>query len=135
MSTRAVKIDNKPIIVITIIPPPVVPDDVLSVAKYVTEFKREVKTHVYRILDFSVFGDDFTFTDLVQGMAAERGLEGGINDMEVSSIYVGSSQWVVFGADAFQKQSQYGQTNVVHIAATVDEAIEYARAEVEKNKP
>jgi hypothetical protein len=47
---------------------------------------------------------------------------------------VGFGEWVSFGVQAFQEQSQYGKTNILHICSSVDEAIAVARAEIAKHK-
>lgn len=127
MSIEIKQLPNEPIIVLKVVPPPVVPDDTITVTKEAASFKKKVGGHIYRIVDFSAFSKNFSFADLIHGMAAELKVEGGINDMDVSSIFVGSDEWVVFGAKAFQEQDQYGPTNVKHICTTVEEAVEFAR--------
>jgi hypothetical protein len=134
MPLEVKELTNEPIIVLSVLPPEGGPTEAAEGGRIVTEFKKKVGKHVYRILDFSVLSEDISFSNLVTAMGAEMGMEGGIGDPEVSSIYVGSSQWVVFGAKAFQEQAQYGQTNVIHICGTVDEAIEFARADIESKK-
>jgi hypothetical protein len=127
MSIKVTKIPQDAIIVCSIVPPVKLPGDVLDCLKETVQFKKEVNKHVYRIVSFIELGQDLPFGELVQGMGIEIKAEGGINDMEISSIYVGSTEWVVFGADAYRNQSQYGEVNVIHICSSVDEAIEVAR--------
>lgn len=102
-------------------------DDVQKVLKQVADFKHKVGGHVYRIIDFTQVASSIAFSDLVQAMALEMNVEGGINDGEVSTIYVGSNEWIQFGAKAFQTQAQYGKTNVIHICGSTDEALAFAR--------
>jgi hypothetical protein len=117
-------------IVVTAIPPPQFPDDVIKLAQEVVNFKKEAGGHVYRILDFTRL--PMSFSDLIMGMGADRNAEGGINDPEVSTIFVGSGEWVEFGVKAFREQAQYGQTNVKHICASVDEALAFVQEDRKK---
>ena len=58
MPTEIKRIPNEPIIVHKVIPPPKTPDDVDDIAKATTELKRDIKQHVYRIVDFTAFGEN-----------------------------------------------------------------------------
>ncbi len=134
MSIQTKLLPNEPIIVVSIMNPIEVPEDVLSSVQASAKFKHEQGGHIYRILDFTLLGHDLPFSTLVQGMSFELKADGGINDVDVSTIYIGSTEWVLFGAAAFKNQPQYGQTNVIHICGTVDEGIAFARADIEKKK-
>jgi hypothetical protein len=134
MSIQVKPLDNEPIIVMHIMPPSEIPGDVLGTIKACADFKRAKGGHVYKILDFTTLGEDLPFANLVNGMVFETKVEGGINDMDVSTIYVGSTEWVLFGAAAFKNQKQYGETNVVHICGTVEEAITFARNDITSKK-
>lgn len=134
MSIQTKYLENEPIIIVSIIPPIEIPGDVLGVVQTVAKFKHEQGKHVYRILDFTTLGQDLPFSSLVNGMVFELNTEGGINDEGVSTIYVGSTEWVLFGAAAFKNQPQYGKTNVIHICGTVEEGISFAHADIQKKK-
>jgi hypothetical protein len=127
MSIQTRHLPNEPIIVVSIMNPVKIPDDVIASVQAAAEFKRERGTHIYRVIDFTTLGEDLPFSSLVNGMVFELKAEGGINDKDVSTIYVGSTEWVLFGAAAFKNQQQYGETNVLHICGSEEEGIEHAR--------
>ncbi|NLX09244.1 MAG: hypothetical protein GXY36_06275 [Chloroflexi bacterium] len=126
------ELPGEPIIVFHVRLPHVPQDDVSETLKTTAEFKQKMGGHIYRIVDLSLF--NLSFSDAMLGMAAERGAEGGVNDMEMSTIFVGSGEMVKFGAKAFQEQKQYGETNVVFVCSTVEEGIAFARAELAKEE-
>ncbi len=132
MTVEIKELTGEPIIVCAIRLPHTPQDDVRMSQEAVSAFKKKMDGHVYRIIDLSQF--NLSFSDAVMGMAADRNEDGGVNDPTISSIYVGSSEMVKFGAKAFQEQDQYGKTNVVHVCSTVDEGIAYARAELQKQQ-
>lgn len=132
MTIEIKELPGEPIIVFYVRLPHTPEDDVRNSLGATAGFKKKIGGSVYRVVDLSAF--NLTFSEAMMGMAAERGAEGGINDADVSTIYVGSSEMVKFGAKAFQEQVQYGKTNVVFVCSTVDEGIAYARAEIAKKK-
>jgi hypothetical protein len=132
MTVEVKEVPNEPIILFSVVLPHTPEDDVRAATQGTTEFKKKWGGHVYRVVDLSHF--ELNFSQAMMGMAAERGLEGGVNDLEISTIYIGSGEWVTFGVKAFQEQAQYGQTNVIHICSTVDEGLAFARAHIEQNK-
>ncbi len=132
MANKVKEMPNEPIIVISVLPPERGPEEAKEMLKVVTDFKHKIGGHVYRILDFSVLSEGISFSNLILAMGVELKQEGGINDEDVSTIYVGSSQWVVFGAKAFQEQPQYGKTNVVLVCESVEEALAFAREDIKK---
>jgi hypothetical protein len=127
MSIAITRLSDDKTILIAVFPPPRIPDDVTNLAQEVVNFKKAVGGHIYRVLDFTKL--PMSFSDLVMGMGSDRNAEGGINDPDVSTVFVGSGEWVEFGVKAFREQAQYGQTNVKHICASVDEALAFVRAD------
>jgi hypothetical protein len=127
MSIETTHLPEDYTILVTIIPPPKFPDDVINLSQEVVSFKKAVGGHIYRILDFTKL--PMTFSDLVMGMGSDRNTEGGINDPDVSTIFIGSGEWVEFGVKAFREQAQYGETNVKHVCISVDEALAFVRAD------
>lgn len=109
------------------VPPPVFPQDMLDLHKAVSDFKKEMGTHIYRVVDISAMPSTLGMT--IEAMAADMNPDGGVNDMGITSIYIGSGEWVKFGAKAFQEQQQYGPTNVKAVVSTVDEAMAFIRAD------
>jgi len=132
MTVEVKELPGEPIIVFHASLPHNPEDDIRIGLQGTVDFKKKMGAHVYRVIDLSKF--NLTFSEAMMGMAAERNSEGGVNDPEVSTIYVGSGEWVTFGVKAFQEQAQYGKTNVIHVCSTVDEGIAFARADIEKKK-
>lgn len=130
MSVELKELPNEPILVVLTHPPLRIEDGPIA-SQAVVVFKKKLGGHVWRVIDFSEL--DMTFSDAMLGMATEQGVEGGINDMDVSTIYIGSSEIVKFGVKAFQEQEQYGKTNVIGLFETVDEGIAFARADIKKH--
>lgn len=126
------RLPDEHIIGIAILPPTENPKDGIALAEEVIKFKREVGGHIYRILDFTKL--PMSFTELMMGMSADMNPEGGINDPNISTIFIGSGEWVEFGVKAFKEQVQYGQTNVKHLCTSLDEALAFARADREKKE-
>jgi hypothetical protein len=126
------ELENEPIIIIDLKLPHEPEVDVKASQEAATAFKKKRNQHIYRIIDMSFF--NLSFTEAMMGMAADMNAEGGVNDKDISTIYVGSSDMVKMGATAVQQQSQYGATNVVCICSTVDEGIAFARADLQKKK-
>lgn len=126
MTIEWLELPGEPIIVITVYPPLKVTDDAVGSFQHVVEFKRKTGGHVWRIIDFSRI--NMTFSEAVIGMASERDIEGGINDPDVSTIYVSSANIVKMGVKAFQEQAQYGKTNLIGLFGSLDEALNHLRA-------
>lgn len=104
--------------------PLAIPQDPIKVMEEVSKFKKEVGGHVYRILDYSKI--KITFSDMMVSMAAELDHEGGANDPDVTSLFVGTDEMVRLGTASLKNQEQYGKAKV-HLFTSVDEAIEQAR--------
>ncbi len=134
MSISQTSLPGEPILIVSIVPPLKSPDDVQASIQASAEFKKAQGGHVYRILDFKSLGQDLPFSALVNGMAQGLKTDGGVNDPDVSTIYVGSTEWVVFGVKALQNQAQYGPTNVLTLCESVDEAIAAARADMKRRE-
>jgi hypothetical protein len=132
MTVTIRELPNEPIIVFELHLPHTPEEDVTSSQKATSAFKKKMNQHIYRVVDMSFF--NLSFTDAMMGMAADMNTDGGVNDPNVSTIYVGSGDMVKFGAKAFQEQTQYGKTNVVFVCSTIDEGITFARAEIQKKK-
>ena len=131
MSIKTTNLPGEPILIISMVQPLKTSDEA-DVNQASAEFKNAEGQHIYRILDFKSLGGDVPFSEMMSGMAQGLNAEGGVNDPDVSTIVVGSTEWVVFGAKAIQDQAQYGQTNVVHLCGSVDEGIEFARAAIKR---
>jgi hypothetical protein len=119
-------------ILIVMLPPPVIPKDTVDLQQAVSGFKKEIGGHVYRIVDLTKM--PVKFSDLVMAMASDMNPDGGINDPDVSTIYIGSGELLSFGAKAFQEQKQYGPTNIKALVATLDEALAFARTDTANKK-
>lgn len=130
MTLKIEELPDEAIIVCTINLPHVPAEDVRDTLQATASFKEKLGKKVYRIVDLSLF--ELSFSEAVMGMGAEKDAPGGINDPDVSTIYVGSGEWVTFGVKAFQEQEQYGETHILAICNTVDEALSAARADIAK---
>jgi hypothetical protein len=80
---------------------------------------------IYRLMDFTAGID---FSGMIMCMAAERGQEGGANDPDVMSFFVGSHALVELGVQALKDQPQYGQPTVF-LFTSYDEAYNRVMAE------
>ena len=94
------------------------------------KLKNELGRAVYRIIDVTTM--DLTFPDMTAAMAAERGLEGGSGDPDVTTCFVGSGALVEIGTKALAEQDQYGKGNV-KMFTSVDDAVDFIRGDVEDN--
>ena len=72
MSIKVTSYADERILVITMTPPIITPDDPIATLQACVEFKATGATPVCRILDFSQTKIDFS--SMMMGMAAERGL-------------------------------------------------------------
>lgn len=97
------------------------------------DFKQKVGGHIIKILDFT--HAEVKFSDMMQGMASEKGLPGGINDPDLSTIFVIQGDIPQLGVEALKEQDQYGEVrNVIGHFQTRDEALVAARAEMAKRQ-
>jgi hypothetical protein len=123
MSIATEKMSGLPIALITGTAP-LVEKDALDSMQAAIELKKEFPgKKVYRVIDFS-HGIDFS--GMMICMAAEAGKEGGANDPEVETYFVGSSELVELGVKALQEQEQYGTAPNVHLFLSLDEAVNLA---------
>ena len=127
MSTEVKQMPDEHAILVTLIPPPIIPKDTIDLHQAVSSFKKQIGGHVYRIVDLTKL--PVTFSDLVIAMASDMNSDGGVNDSDVTTVYIGSGELLAFGAKAFQEQKQYGTTNVKAVVATLDEALAFIRAD------
>lgn len=105
--------------------------DGMAELQAVNEFKQKAGGHIVRILDFT--HAEVKFADMIQGMASEKGLPGGINDPDVSTVFVALGDIAQLGVEALREQDQYGDIrNVVGLFQTRDEALAASRAEIAK---
>ncbi len=114
-------------VVVAMIPPPIFPKDTTDMHQAVASFRKEVGGHVYRIVDLTKM--PVKFSDLVMAMASDMNPDGGINDPNVTTVYIGSGELIAIGAKAFQEQKQYGQTNIKAVVGTLDEALAFVRTD------
>lgn len=107
--------------------------DVSETLEYVAQYKKKVGVPVYRVVDMTQF--PLTFSEAMMGMGAELNHEGGVNDPDVRTVYVGTGEWVQFGVKAFNEQAQYGKTYILDICSSVEEGLASARADIAGKKP
>ncbi len=125
MSIDITRMPDEHAILIKLLPPPLFPKDTTDLHQAGAGFKKEIGGHVYRIVDLTKM--PVKFSDLVMAMASDMNPDGGINDVDVTTVYIGSGELIAFGAKAFQEQKQYGQTNVKAVVASVDDALAFVR--------
>ena len=131
MSIETKVLPNEPVIIISVTPPIKTPDDAVALYSEVVKFKRDAGVKpVYRVLDFS--RAQLHFSDMMVGMAAERGQEGGYSDPEVRTVFVGTDEMVEFGVKALQNQTQYSAANIVGMFTSVDDAVAFVRQHLVK---
>lgn len=130
MTIELTEMPEEPILKIVVQHPFDSEKDLSDTLDAVAAFQRKMGSHVYRIVDLTNF--NLTFPELMGAMAFDRNKDGGINDPQVSTIYVGSGEWVEFGVTALKEQDQYGDTNVIGLCGSVDEALAVAREDLAK---
>ena len=128
MPTTYKYFDNDPIILV-IHTGTAQPDMAISSRAEVAKFQKAQGRMVHRILDFT--GCKVDFSGLVLSMASDQG-PGGIDDPNVTTIFVGTTQMVDLGANAFKEQKRYGAVNPVELFTSVDAAVDFARSKVAK---
>ncbi|MBN2303183.1 MAG: hypothetical protein JXQ72_01820 [Anaerolineae bacterium] len=132
MTIELQELPGEPIITVAVRMPHDPQADVVLSLQAVSDFKKKRDGHVYRVVDLSLF--DLSFSEAMVAMGVEVGKDGGINDPDVSTVYVGSGEWVQFGVKAFREQEQYGTVNILHLCETIEEGIAFARSDIEKKK-
>lgn len=125
MPTNITEMSDINLIILENTPPVEIPDVVLENTRQSAAFKQKLGTPIYRILDVSKV--DLQFSDMMVAMGAERGMEGGSSDPDVTTLFVGSGELVKMGTKALAEQDQYGKARV-HLFTTQEEAIQFARA-------
>ena len=126
MSINATRMDEISTIILEAVPPSKFPDDPIANLEEAKKFKEHIGGHIYRLIDLSAVSADYTFSDVMIGMATERGKEGGADDPDVTTIFVGFGDVVELGAKSLQEQEQYGKGDV-HLFNSQDEALRYIR--------
>jgi hypothetical protein len=62
-------------------------------------------------------------------MAADKG-PGGIDDPDVTTIFIGTHAMVKLGVNAFKEQKRYGAVNPIEFVTSVDEALALIHARI-----
>ena len=125
MSIKVEKYPDIHTVLITMQEPLIVPDDAVGALATSAAFKKEQGCHIYRIMDFTQV--NLNFSDMMVGMATEKGHEGGLYDPDVSTIFIGSGELVELGVEALKNQPHYQGANVAGLVRTREEALEIAR--------
>ena len=125
MSIRVEKFADIRTVFVTMVPPLTVPEDAIQALTASAEFKKEVERPICRIMDFSQV--DLNFSDMMVGMASEKGHEGGLYDPDVATVFIGSGEMVELGVNALKNQPHYEGANVAGLVRTREEALEIAR--------
>lgn len=115
-------IDTRPkenIIIITVKPPVVVPDDPAEATEATLAFQKKQGGAICRITDYSQV--KLTFSDVVEGMATDKAFR----DPNIYSVMIGTDAMIKMAADGF-RQAQYGSVNVT-LVSTRDEALKKAK--------
>lgn len=122
MSIQFENVKGLPILLVKAYPP-LVEQDAVENMQHAVELKKQFPgKKIYRVMDFT---SGIDFSGMMVCMAAERGQEGGANDPDIMSFFVGSHELVEMGVSALKQQPQYGQPTVF-LFTSYDEA--YNRA-------
>lgn len=132
MAIEITEMPGEPIVLLAAKMPYEPDQDMEASLQAVRDFKKKIGGHIYRVVDLTHF--ELTFSQAMQSMAVERNVEGGINDDDVTTVYVGSGEWVEFGVKAFLEQAQYGKTNILKLCKTVEEGLAAAREDLAKRQ-
>lgn len=131
MPLKIQSLPDEPILIIEMFTPADPFKDGEAELKATIDFKKKIGGHVFRVLDFT--HAEIKFGDMMQGMAAEKGKEGGINDPDVSTVFVAQGDMAQLGVEALREQKQYGDfRNVIGLFPTRDAAIAAIHAEMVK---
>ena len=125
MSIKVEKYPEIHTVLITMVEPLTVPDDAVGALAASAEFKKDQGCCICRILDFSQV--KLNFSDMMVGMAAEKGHEGGLYDADVATVFIGSGELVELGVEALKSQPHYKGANVAGLVRTREEALEIAQ--------
>ncbi len=125
MSIKVEKFPDIHAVLITMIEPLTVPQDALDALAAGADFKREMAGRICRIMDFSHVHLDLS--SMMVGMTTEKGHEGGLYDVEVATVFIGSGPMVDLGVNALKNQAHYKGANVAGLVRTREEALEIAR--------
>ena len=107
------------IIIVTIQPPVIMPDDPLAATEETLRFQQQQETTICRITDFRQVR--LTFADMVEGMAADEAFR----SPYVRSVVIGTDPMIKVGTRGF-KQAQYGGIDVTLVASR-ENALQQAR--------
>lgn len=119
MGVHVEELPDEQIIIITIQPPVIMPDDPLGATEATLRFQQHQNTTICRITDFRPVR--LTFADMIEGMAADEAFR----SPHVRSVVIGTDPMIKVGAQGF-RQAQYGGIEVM-LVTTRDEALQQAR--------
>jgi hypothetical protein len=107
------------IIVITIVPPVVMPDDPANATKETMKFQKEQGTTICRITDFTQV--KLSFADVIEGLATDEAFR----SPHVRSVVVGTDPMTKVGVKGYL-EAPYGGLDVL-LTPTREEAMRQAR--------
>lgn len=111
-------------ILLAVAAPPLEAEDALEIMAEATEMKKQFPGQkIYRVMDFT---QGIDFSGMMVCMATEKDHEGGANDPDIETYFVGSSELIALGVKALKEQEQYGVAPNVHLFLSVDEALQLA---------
>ena len=125
MSLRTEKFPEVRAILFTFTPPLSMPADVITGLTESAAFKREIGAPISRIFDLTQIA--IRFTDILMGLAIEKGFEGGFYDPEVYTVILGQEEWLTVGLEVMKSHPSYKKTNVVGSVHTREEALALAQ--------
>jgi len=129
MKVTAKRLPNEPILIIKLYKDYVVGRDTAEMLSTVNGQIGADESGLYSIYDLTEM--KMTFGDLVMALSNQaQKAPGAMADPRVTTVIVGSSELVKFGAQAFQ-QEQYGNLKFP-LYESVDEALKYAREQLAK---
>ena len=123
------RLDNEPIILVTVFPPTSSYEGTIQLLHEIAELATTIPDGpIYRINDYSAITP--TLDDLINVMTLEAklGLPGSVGDPRTHLIAVGSGELVELGASSFS-QDQFGNHNVP-LFTSQDDALNYAREQL-----
>jgi hypothetical protein len=124
-------IPDEPILIIEMFTPADPIKDGIAQLQAAVDFKKKVGGRIVKVLDFT--HAEVKFSDMIQAMAAEKGQPGGVNDPDISTVFVALGDMAQIGVEALKEQDQYGDIrNVIGLFQTREEALAAGRAEIAK---
>lgn len=124
MTVKVTPVSDLPALILENVHPFDPLNDPVTNMEEAVKFKRKLGRPIYRIIDIRSF--NLTFGDMMQAMSAERNQEGGSNDPDVMTCFVGSGSIVELGSKALAQQEQYGKARV-KLFTSIEQALEFVR--------